>query len=93
MQKYEFQFSGGIITMLNKGLFVKVECLNPMQFSLLSAPNNPHNRWVQIPEYRIILRHDRNYSENDVKPFVEFYLSNVIAKSPTTYKRYKIRTY
>jgi transglutaminase-like putative cysteine protease len=93
MAKYEFEFSGGTIRMLNTNLSVRVERMNPTEFHSLSSPNNPHHRWVQIPDYRIILRVGSNYTEKDIKPFIEFYLNNVIAKQPAFYRRYKIRTY
>lgn len=69
---------------------IQVLKLNPSAFSLQPS-SNIHNRWTQVPEYRIILRHGNNVSVEQIKAFIAYYKSNLIDTYPARFKRYKIR--
>lgn len=68
--------------------------LNPMEFSALPT-SNEHNRWQQIPGYRVILKnvHSSNskYFHSEISELISEYTKYLDSKP--IFKKYKIRSH
>ena len=88
--KIEYAF--GVETVTYKSLSLTIEKLNPMEFSALPT-SNEHNRWQQIPGYRVIMKNIRTKDNRtfaaEMQELVTLYTKHL--NENRIFKKYKIR--
>lgn len=86
--------SFGMESVKYKSISCTIEKLNPMEFSALPT-SNEHNRWQQIPGYRVILKNvhcsNSKYFHSEISELISEYTKYLDSKP--IFKKYKIRAH
>lgn len=86
------EYAFGVETVNYKSISLTVEKLNPMEFSAMPT-SNEHNRWQQIPGYRVIMKNvrskdNRNFAA-EMQELISLYTKHL--NENRIFKKYKIR--
>lgn len=92
ISKLDITYAFGTESVKYKSISLTIEKLNPMEFAALPT-SNEHNRWQQIPGFRVIMRNVKT-SQNaifaqEMAEFITLYTKHL--SDNRIFKKYKIR--